>query len=252
VPRGAAPDTLRAPLGGPVVAIRHRWIPGKATTPGALPPVDPVCTARLGLRVASPRRLTPGRAIVPSALITPSPVLWRSVLKPLASPRRLTPGCASVPRGAPTPTLLVPLQGLSVSRPSPRPPGKAWVPQITPPQPTTALLAPLNPVRRNVCQRWLAAIGGSEPAAAMPALFSSGVRPIASPRRLTPGRAIIASALITPSPVLWRSVFQPLASPRRLTPGCASVPGGAPTPTLAVLLQGLFISSARLRGGRSD
>ena len=32
------------------------------------------------------------------------------------------------------------------------------------------------------------------------------------------------SGLTTPSPMLWRSVLKPLASPRRLTPGRAIVP----------------------------
>src|SRR5262249_13276738 len=160
------------------------------TTPCAIPPVNLFLSTCLGCRVVSPRRLTPGRVIVPRALTTPSPVLWRSVLTPLASPPRLTPGRVLLPRGAPTPTLLVPLRGLSISTPSPRPPGRAWVPQTVPPEPTTALLAPVNPVRSRLRQRWRPAIGGPGPAAGLH-LVSSAVRPIASPRHLIPGRASV-------------------------------------------------------------
>src|SRR5262249_60796796 len=115
-------------------------------------------------------------------LSTPLPALpCHSGQKPLAPPRHLTPGWATMPRGAPTPTLLIPLRGLFVSRPSPRPPGRACVPGSIPPQPTTALLAPVTPVRQRVRQRWRAAIGGPEPVVKR-ALVSSAVPPTASPR----------------------------------------------------------------------
>jgi hypothetical protein len=206
LPRGVAPDSLRAPLAGRVVASRLRWRPGKARTASALPPANPVSSARLAQPVAARRRLTPGQVIFPRVLVTPSPVLWRSVLKPIASPRRLTPGCASVPRRAPTPMVLGPPT-------------------------TTALLAPVNPVRCKQRQRWRPAICGLGSVAA-PALSSWGVRPIAVPRRVRPGRATFPRTLLMPSPVRWRSVLKPIASPRRLTPGCASVHRGAPPPAL--------------------
>jgi hypothetical protein len=155
--------------------------------------------------------------IFPRFLLTPSPVFWRSVIKPLASPRCLPQGRASVPGFATTTAL------------------------FKPPDQTIAVLAPVNIVRRKQRQRWRPAIGWTGPAAA-PALLTPGVRPIASPRRMPPGRANVTRALITPSQVLGPSVLKPLASPRRPTPGRALVWHCAPNPTLLVTLRGFSIS----------
>ena len=218
----AAPATLRIQLRGLHVAIRHRRRPGKATTLCALPPINPVFSARLGLRVASPRRLRPGRVMLPSALTTPSPALGRSVLKPLASPRRLTRGRALMPRGA-HPHVAGPATGaLRIAAVSP-PAGQGLVTAI---HPSAASDLPAGTGQPGPAEGTPALAGGNRWAGTD---ANAGFVLIGCPAdRLTtapdtrPGDR--AHALTTPSPVLWRSVLKPLASPRRLTPGRAFVP----------------------------
>ena len=105
---------------------------------------------------------------------------------------------------------------------------------------------------RGRCQRWLCShrVSGRSPHHApdtrpgdrahalttpSPVLWRSVLKPLASLRRLTPGRAIVSSGLTTPSSVLWRSVLKPLASLRRLTPGRAIVPSALTTTVTGAL-----------------
>jgi hypothetical protein len=67
-----------------------------------------------------------------------------------------------------------------------------------PPPPTLAILAPTNIVRIRPRQTWQRAIIGP-PLPPVIAVLMAGVKPIASPRRLRPGHAIVAPAM-PPSP----------------------------------------------------
>jgi hypothetical protein len=202
--------------------------------------------------ISSPRRLTPGRAYVAPALsriLPPIQTHGASVQRPVCSPRRLTPGRAIVP---PSLTRFLPqIQAF------PRPPviggqlrrrGSTYRPTLpsvvtfVPPPPgvpfiTSGPLVPTTPVRWSPRVTWRPAAGIDAPVG----WFLATIKPVCSPRRLTPGRSLQARALprINPpifpfTPIGGSSVFRPASLPHKLTAG-RSLQASALPPQLAPL-----------------
>jgi hypothetical protein len=86
------------------------------------------------------------------------------------------------------------------------------------PPPTFALLAPTNLVRIRTKRQWWRWATDAPPLPPVLALISAGVRPVSSPRRLRPGRAMVAPATTRAnapeSPLSWRITARTIP-PRR-------------------------------------
>jgi hypothetical protein len=151
-----------------------------------------------------------------------TPATLRGIARPVSSPRRLVaiPGQVITAKTTPPPpTLLTPLRGFIFSRrhpPSALGRGRILGARALPPR-TSALLAPVNPVRIRARHRWRWAVDAA-PVPPVTVAICAGIRPVASPRRLRPGDAIVAPNLPpTPTPgtpLNWRIALQ-VMPPRR-------------------------------------
>jgi hypothetical protein len=115
---GVPAPTLLLAIRGLSVSIRHRWKPGRAATPAALPPPAPPPPPGTGtlaptniIRVRRRRQWW-----LPAMAGTAAPSFVSSVFHPAVSPRRLRPGRAGLVQFVP-PVFAFPVSGSPILRP---------------------------------------------------------------------------------------------------------------------------------------